>query len=294
MKLPKPVAIAWTAIEGLSSRNGIEISGYIAFTVMLSLFPFMIFLVAVAGFVGSAHAGADFISTLSLFAPPDVIQTLQPAISQVIDNRSGGLLTIGLVLALYSAASSVSALRLALNLSYQAPETRPFWLRKLQDFGIVIVGSVIVILSSVAIIAGPWLINIIAWFTFVDSSDRVLWHVARYFFVLVVMTAGVIALHRVLPDVRLTLRQILPGALCTTVSWIIAASGLTLYFGKFANYASTYGSLGGVIITLMFFYVSAIIFIFGGELNATLMARTAQPGRLPTVAPELKPSTANI
>jgi membrane protein len=272
MKLPQPLALIWKALDGMSSRNGFEIAGHIAFTVMLSLFPFLIFLVSVAGFFGDTRSGQDFLNTMSLFAPPAVMTTLQPAIQQVILNRSGSLLTIGLALSLYSASSAVAALRLALDLAYGVDENRSFLWRKVQDFAVVVVGSIIIIASSVAIIAGPWVWNLIAKFAFIDPADQSLWHLARYGFTLLLLAAAVMLLHRVLPNARLTIRQILPGALTTTIAWIVAASILTLYFGKFANYDATYGSLGGVVITLMFFYISAIIFIFGGELNAALMA----------------------
>ncbi len=288
MKLWWPLKLGWKAFDGLISRNGIEISGYIAFTVMLSLFPFMIFLVSVTGFFGDTRTGENFLRTMAVFAPPEMMKTLLPAIQQVTQNRSGSLLTIGLALALYSAASSVAALRLALNLSYGVEETRSFWWRKLQDFMIVIVGSVLVVLLSVAIILGPWVWRIIAWFTFVNPADQELWHIARYSAALVVLALGVVALHRILPNAALTFRQILPGALTTTIIWIITASLLTLYFGKFANYDATYGSLGGVIVTLMFFYISAIIFIFGGELNAALLA--TEERHAPPPNPELQSS----
>ncbi len=281
--------VGWRAFQGMLSRNGIEISGYIAFTTMLSLFPFLIFLVSIAGFLGDTRTGQDFISTMSLFVPPDVMKTLEPALDQVIQNRSGGLLTFGFLLSLYSAASGVAAIRLALNLAYGITEDRSYWLRKAEDFGIVLVGSIVLMLISAAIILGPWIWRLIAFFTFVDSKDQSLWHLARYGFTLIVLAITVIALHRVLPNARLKIREILPGALTTTIAWIIAATGLTFYFGKFADYASTYGSLGGVIITLMFFYISAIIFIYGGELNAALakpMPAKAKPKM------ELRPSSA--
>jgi len=287
MKLPKPLAFLWKVIDGMSCRNGFEIAGYIAFTVMLSLFPFMIFLVSVAGFFGDTRSGQDFLNTISLFAPPAVMTTLQPAIDEVVKNRSGSLLTIGLVLSLYSASSAVSALRLALDLAYGVDETRSLWWRKVQDFIIVLVGSIIIMVSSVAIIAGPWILNLVARFTFIDATDQDLIHVARYGFTLVALAALVVVLHVVLPNSRLSIRQILPGALTTTVAWIIAASILTLYFGKFTDYSATYGSLGGVMITLMFFYVSAIIFIFGGELNAALLPHEEKLAPPPN--PELKP-----
>ncbi len=272
MTLRKSVMLVWKALDGMSSRNGFEIAGYIAFTVMLSLFPFMIFLVSIAGFFGDTSTGENFMNTISVIAPPEVTKTLQPAIQQVVQNRSGSLLTIGLALALYSASSAVSALRLALNLAYGIDETRSFWLRKAQDFGVVIVGSVFLVLISAAIILGPWVWKVIAWTTIVDEEDRNIWHVARYSFTLVVLAGGVVVLHRILPNCRLTVRQILPGALATTIAWIAAASVLTFYFGRISDYTATYGSLGGVIITLLFFYVTGIIFIFGGELNAAMMA----------------------
>ncbi len=281
--------LVWDAINGLIDRNGIEISGYIAFTIMLALFPFMIFLVAVAGFFGDTNSGAHFVNTLALLAPPEVATTLEPVIQEVLKNRSGGLLTIGLAGALYSAGSGVAALRLALNLSYGADENRSYFVRKLEDFMLVIIGSVVVMLSSVAIILGPWVWSLATWFSLVDAQQQEFWHILRYTVTLVMVQAAIMALHRVLPDTNLTWRQIFPGALTTTISWIVAASLLTVYFGHFADYAATYGSLGGVVITLMFFYVSAIIFVFGGELNAALLARNKKLPPQPN--PELRSSS---
>ncbi|HTJ64829.1 MAG TPA: YihY/virulence factor BrkB family protein [Alphaproteobacteria bacterium] len=286
MKPPTPLHLIWKAADGLVSRNGIEIAGYIAFTAMLSLFPFMIFLVSVAAFFGDTSAGENFLNTMAMFAPPEVMKTLLPAIDEVTRNRSGGLLTIGLLLALYSAGSAVAALRLALNLSYGLDENRSFWWRKTEDFLIVIVGSILLILLSIAIIMAPLAWKVITWFLFLDPADQSLWHIARYSFAIAVMAGGVIALHRILPDAKLEMRQILPGALTTTILWIAAASALSFYFGSFADYNATYGSLGGVIVTLMFFYVTAIIFIFGGELNAAMMAHVEK--HAPGPNPELR------
>jgi len=260
------------AFQGMIDRFGLEISGYIAFTAMLALLPFLMFLISLAGFLGETEIGQEFISTLGMFAPPQVMATLQPAIEHVIENRSSSVLTLGLALSLYSAGSGVSTLRLAVNLSYDVTETRPFWWRKLQDFILVVVGSVIIMLASAAIILGPLIWRLAARFLPVVPEDQTLWHVGRYGLSILMILASVIGLHRFLPNVTLTVRQILPGAVATTVLWILAASVLTLYFDR-QDYTVTYGSLGGVIVTLLFFYISGIIFIFGGELNAALIRR---------------------
>jgi membrane protein len=156
-------------------------------------------------------------------------------------------------------------------MAYGVAEKRSYLWLKGEDFLIVLVGTIIVIIASASIILGPLTWKIVAWFMFFDAADTRLWHLARYGFTLFVLAVGTIALHRVLPNARLQFAQILPGALATTILWVVAASVLSFYFGKFGNYASTYGSLGGVIITLLFFYVSAIIFVFGGEVNAALL-----------------------
>ena len=262
------------AIRGMIARFGLEISGYIAFAAMLTLIPFVMFLTSLAGFLGETQLGQELIATLTMFTPPQVTATLQPAIEHIIENRSGGILTIGLLLSLYSAGSGVSTLRLALNLSYNVTETRPFWWRKLQDFIVVIVGSIVIMLASAAIILGPLLWRLLARFAPVVPEDQAIWHIGRYCFSLVTTLAGVIALHRFLPNARPTIAQILPGAIATTIAWILAASVLTFYFQR-EDYTITYGSLGGAIVTLLFFYVSGIIFIVGGELNATFMRRRA-------------------
>src|SRR5262249_22776089 len=153
-------------------------------------------------------------------SPPEVMKTLLPAIQEVTARPSGSLLTLGLALALYSAGSAVGALRLALNLSYGVDEMRPFWWRKAEDFLVVIVGSIVLILLSIAIFLGPLAWKFLTWLLLLDPSNQNLWHLARYSFAILVLAIAVIALHRVLPDARLQLRQILPGALATTVLWI--------------------------------------------------------------------------
>jgi len=216
---------------------------------------------------------------MTMLAPPQVSATLQPAIEHVIQSRSGSMLTIGLLLALYSAGSGVATLRLALNLAYNVAETRSFWYRKAQDFLVVVLGSGILILATLAIVLGPQIWSLIAMLAPVAPGHRHLWHLARYGLSLAMILASVVVLHRILPNEKLTVPQILPGAVATTVAWTLAASALTLYFGHVADSTATYGSLGGVIVTLLFFYVSGIIFIFGGELNAALMKRHASRAR---------------
>jgi membrane protein len=208
---------------------------------------------------------------------------------QVIATPRSGLLTIGLIGSIWSAASGVDALRMALNRAYRAEETRSYLWRKLQSFLFVAGGVVVVFLVSILIILGPYLLHIAQYFVSIFGDDRVmaildenatLYHIVRYVVGLLLLTGTLVLLHRWLPSRRIAWMDILPGTVFTTVLWIVSATAFSYYLGKFAHYGATYGSLGGVIVTLLFFYLTAVVFILGGEVNATIW-HEAHPGEDP-------------
>jgi membrane protein len=249
-----------------------------AFMALLSIFPFLIFLAALAGFLGDDTSAANFVDLMFEFLPPDVSSALGPAVREVLTNRQGDLLTVGLLAAVWAASSGVEALRTALNQAYAVAEPRPIWYLRLQSIAIVFLAAFAIMALSVTIILGPVLWRLMERFIDVPEIYGVIWTVVRYAIGGTLVTALVLFLHRWLPRIRLRWRLILPGALTTTVLWLLTASLFSLYLGTIGNYSAMYGSLGGVVITLMFLYVSSVIFIFGAELNAVLRRRHSEPG----------------
>ncbi len=122
----------WEAIVNLVNHEGMEISGYVSFMAILALFPFLIFVVAIAGFIGQAEGAGKFISLAFQFVPPEVAKVLAPTISNIVTHPRGDLLTFGILFAIWSASSGVEALRLLLNRCYAVPETRSVYLLRLQ------------------------------------------------------------------------------------------------------------------------------------------------------------------
>jgi len=256
----------------------LEIAGHIAYTALLSIFPFLIFLASLAGFLGNYVDGLASVEATFDLLPEDVARTLKPVINEVLRSQDGGLLTLGLLGALWVASNGFDALRIALNTAYQLDEPRPWWQMKLGSIGAVVIGGIVFILLSVLIILGPVIWKGILWISPLSQDDRWAYSLLRYGIASFLLFAAVMALHRWLPGRRMSLRSLLPGALTTTVLWLVFASLFSLYVTNLGNYNATYGSLGGVIITLLFFYVSAVLFIFGAELNAALLR---EKGRAP-------------
>jgi membrane protein len=250
-----------------------ELAGHIAYTGLLAIFPFLIFLASLAGFLGNAGGGLASVQTMLHLLPPDVAKTLEPVIHEVIDTRDGGLLTLGLLGALWVASNGIDALRIALNTAYDLDEQRPWWLIKLGSIGAIILGGFVFLILSVLVVLGPLIWKALVWAFPLGTADQWAFSLVRYLLAAVALLGGLLALHRWLPGRRLYLRDLIPGAAVTTVLWLAAASLFSLYVAKLGSYSTTYGSLGGVMVTLVFFYVSAVLFIFGGELNAALLRR---------------------
>lgn len=254
----------------LLKHEGFELSGYIAFTAILALFPFLIFLTALAGFVGDAQSADRIISTLFELSPPEVAQVLAPILRDVLTQQRGGLMTISILFALWTASSGVEALRTLLNRCYDVRETRAFWRTRPESVVIVIAGAGLALVLSIALVLGPVIWKVVTEYLPVGDAWFLPWVVVRYGLAAVLAAVGLVGLHRVLPNCHQPMRRVWPGAATTALLWLATAALFSVYVDNFASYSVTYGSLGGAIMALMFFYVSAIIFAFGAELNASL------------------------
>lgn len=277
----RPVIDAATA---MANTLALQLAGHIAYTGLLAIFPFLIFLASLAGFLGVYVDSIAGVNAVFDMLPTDVAKTLKPVINEVLRTQDGGLLTLGLLGALWVASNAFDALRIALNAAYEFDEPRPWWLMKLGSIGAVVIGGIVFILLSVLIIFGPLIWKGILYISPLSQEDRWAYSLLRYSLASTLLFLTVLALHRWLPGHRMRFRALLPGALATTVLWLAGASLFSLYVANLGNYSATYGSLGGVIITLLFFYISAVLFIFGAELNAALLRCKGVPPPAEAVA----------
>ena len=269
--------LLWETISSLLANNGFEFAGHMAFTALLALFPLLIFLAALGGLVGGENAANALVGFLIRFAPKDVADTLAPPIVDVLTHRQGGFLTIGLLFSIWAASSGVDALRLTLNLAYRATERRPFWRQKLQSLLVVVASGGLVFIVALIILLGPLAWKILHLIIPLSAADQNLWILGRYLFAALLIFAITALLHRSLPAQPPTLLQALPGAVATTMLWLAVAAMFTIYINDIAHYGSTYGALAGIVVTLLFFDITALIFIFGAELNGNLLRGPERP-----------------
>lgn len=262
--------ITWDALFHFLNDNSLIIAGYIAYMSLFALFPFLIFLTTLGGVLGQSEAATRVVELGLQSLPPEVASTLEPSIRDITERPRTGLMTISIVVALWVASSGIEALRVALNEAYNAEQYPAIWRARLQSLILTIVFAIGILLTMVAIVAGPFIWSMVEWMLIIPSFYGWLYSLSRYFFGVVVLFGIVVALYYLLPNRSLKRREVFPGAVIAVAVWVVTASLFSYYLSSLANYSVTYGSLGGIVVTLLFFYVSACIFIFGAEINAAV------------------------
>ncbi len=260
--------VAYEAYLSFLRDDGWAIASHIALSALMSLFPFLIFITALTGFLGSQQL-ADQVARLLLEAwPKQVASPIAGEIAHVLTNAHGGLLTLGVALAIYFSSSGVESLRIGLNRAYDEIETRPWWLLRLESIGYVLVGAAALIALAFLIVGATGTLSRLgesyAWLVPVDRSFT-MW---RYFIATVVLIVALALVHKWLPAGRRRLVEMMPGIVVTLVLWLVTGIGFGRYLARFAGtYVSTYAGLATAMTALVFLYWAAASFVYGGELN---------------------------
>ena len=281
----KNARLLWDAARNFEKDDGYAMASHIALAGLTAIFPFLIFVTSLAGLFGAQRLADEAASAFFEIWPPRVAAPILREIHNVLNNRHGGLLTISAVLAIYFSSSGVEALRTGLNRAYNAAETRPWWRLRIQSIGYVFVGAMALLAMAFLLILGPtlWAAALSQAPALSAFSGKVA--IARYGIATIILLAALIIAHRVLPNVKLSLRQTAPGVILTFCAWMIFALAFGSYLSRFAlNYVATYAGLASVMIAIVFLYSLAAIFIFGAELNAAIKRQRAALPRLPTTS----------
>ncbi len=268
--------ILWQAYYNFDKDNGWMMAGHIAYMGLFALFPFLIFLVALAGFLGQGEAATTSVELGLELLPDDVASALQPAIDQVRSAPHAGLITFGILATLWASSSGLEALRHALNLAYAVADQPAFWRTRLESLLLTILAAIVVIVVMVLLVVIPLVLDTIQ-VVFHKQAGTVpdAGYLAGYRDVLgfLLLLGLLMLLYRVLPNVKLRATEIVPGALLAWLLWIVAVYGYSIYLRSVPSFSITYGSLGGIVVTLFFFYISALLFVFGAEFNSVLRRR---------------------
>jgi membrane protein len=262
---------ALEAFYRFNADDGWAIASHIALSALMSLFPFLILCAALAPYFGTAGLASEVAQILLEAWPTQVATPLAKEVQNVLGTARGDVLTIGVALAIFFASSGVESLRIGLNRAYGVIESRSWWLLRLESIGYVLIGAMGLLALSFFIVLAPLMIT-----TAVRYSPRLhpLWSLfdsLRISAAAIVLIVALFIVHKWLPAGRRRFITILPGIGVTLVLWLIAGELFGDYLSRFAyTYVSYYAGLASAMIALVFLYLIASIFIYGGELNASI------------------------
>ncbi len=256
-------------IKEFSNDDMSTYASALAYRALFSLFPFLLFLMALLGFLNLSEFFAWLREQAALALPAVAMEQVNPVIDQLQEQKSG-LLSVGILVALWTASAGFRSLMNAMNRAYDVDEGRPSWKLMLLSLFYTIGTAVILLASAGLMIVGPQVMEWLADLVGLKETIVLLWAWLRWPVVVFLMMLLVAVLYYVTPDVEQEFRFITPGSVLAVIVWIAASVGFGIYVQNFADYNATYGSIGAIIVLLLYFYISAAVLLLGAELNAVI------------------------
>ncbi len=238
----------------------------LAYYFLLSLFPLLIFLVALIPYF--SFDISTLLQMIQQYAPGNTNELLSVYIEDILTNTNGGLLSFGILGTLWSASNATNALIRSLNKAYSVPETRPFWKVRLHAIFIT-VGLVFTFVLTLSLpVFGNALLHVLSLFLPAVHSNEWILQGMRFILSFFIMAIVLIALYFIAPNVRMKVSEVYIGAFIATLLWQGISLAFAFYVSQFGSFDITYGSLGAVIVLLMWLYLSGLVLLIGGEINA--------------------------
>jgi membrane protein len=282
--------LAKETFEKCSDHAVTSSAATLSYYFLFSLFPLLFFVVSLTAYVPLLGISMSrVLAAARTFLPSDAMTLVDRQLGDLTGNARPKLLTLGLLVTLYSASRGVDAVRAALNLAYDVKESRSLWKTEAVAFGVTVGGALLVLVSVGLIVAGGDLGYWIARHLHIDAAYVLLWSWARWpVDALFVMLMAALAYY-LLPDVIQKFKFITPGSVLGTLAALGASWGFGKYASHFGNYNVAYGSIGGVIILMTWFYILSLIYLVGGEINAIVEQHSPEGKREGARAPGAKP-----
>ncbi len=265
-----PVDVLKHAVKDFLDNDMMTYAAALAFRVLLALFPFVIFLLTLLGALGRTEFFNWLLGQAQTALPAQAASLIEGVINEIRGQPRGGLLSFSILFALWAASAGMRSLMNALNAAYDVAESRPAWKRYLLSILYTIGLAILLIAVMALMVLGP---NVMQWLAGQIGLSQVvatLWTWLRWPVMVLLVLLSFAIMFKVAPNIDQPFRFVTPGSVIAVVVWILASLGFSYYVGNFGNYGATYGSLGGIVILLLYFFISAAVLLFGAEINATI------------------------
>jgi membrane protein len=268
-------AIGWRELVKRTYRDmmedaGLGLAAQLAYYFFLSLFPAILCVVAIASFLPLQTFTDDMVRLLGPFAPAEVLAIIREQMVRIAEGNDGGLVSLGLIGALWSSSSAMVAVIDAMNRAYDIEEGRPWWKVRSTAVLMTIGLSCFVVLSFGLILAGPEVASALASRFSLGEVFVWTWNVLQWPLALALVGTGIGLVYYFAPDAEQEWAWVTPGSLVAAILWVVGSLAFRFYVVNVGSYEATYGAIGGVILLLLWFYLSGVVIVLGAELSAEI------------------------
>ena len=262
--------LARRVIAELRDDDCLGRAAQLAYYFLFVLFPFFLFLTTLLGYLPILNLLDRLMDMLGQMLPGEALRLVEDNVRQLVTSQRGGLLSFGILAALWTSSSALTAIIDGLNRAYDVEEGRPFWKVRLTAIRLTVGLSVFIVVALGLLTFGPQLGRWVADLAGLGRVFEVTWNVVRWPVIVGLLVVGMALLYYFAPDVEQAWTWITPGSACAVLGWLLASLGFAFYVNRFGSYNATYGSIGAVIVLLTWMYVTGLFVLIGGEINAEI------------------------
>jgi membrane protein len=241
-----------------------------AYYFFFALFPALLALISIAGFFPIENLMDEIVQRLSRVAPSDVVKIITEQIAEIARSNTGGVLTFAFFFTLWSSSSAVVSMSTTLNAAYDITEGRPWWKVRAIALALTVGLALFIVVSMGLVIVGPTLAERVAESMNLGAAFEWTWKILQWPLVFVLVATAIALIYYFAPDAEQEWVWITPGSVVATALWVLISLGFKFYLSRFGNFNETYGAIGGVMVLMLWFYLSGIAILAGAELNAEI------------------------
>ncbi|MBM7587986.1 membrane protein [Bacillus pakistanensis] len=242
------------------------LAAQLSYFFLLSLFPLLIFLVSLLPYLPFSQE--DILNVIRGFAPGETITLIEGTLEEILENRNGGILSFSIIATIWSASNGMNAIVKSFNRAYQVEETRSFIVMRLMSIALTIAMIFVFVIALLLPVFGKQIGVFL--FSQAGFSEQFLaiWNGLRFTISPIILFIVFVGLYFFAPSKKIKCLSAFPGAVFATFGWVFVSLAFSYYVSNFGNYSATYGSIGGIIVLMIWFYLSGIILMIGGQINA--------------------------
>jgi membrane protein len=283
--------LARRVYDGVWAHDLLDRAASLSYYFLFALFPALLFLTALLGLLPGPRLMEHLLGYIAGVLPADAASLLAKTVAEVIKGARGSLASLGVLGALWGASSGMVSISHALNAAFDVRDTRTWWRHRLEAIGLTVWFSALTIVALLLFVFGERIGDAVAQWLGVGAAFTRTWNIARWPALTLCALVGIMLVYQLAPAARQHWRRITPGATFALAGWLLASYALRLYVTYLGNYNATYGSIGGVILLMLWFYLSSLALLVGAEINSQIHRAETQTS--PAGGPDMAPTPRN-